>query len=92
MMRQLPHPRATILMSFLLILIVAGLTIYSIERGVVSQETAGMMLGNWMTIVVALGSFWFGTSVGGRMGSNSNPVENKHVDDTGISRDEDKGA
>jgi hypothetical protein len=66
--REQPQQRVMIVLSFLLICLGFGLTIYVIEKGLVKDESLGIILSVWLTGgVVSVIGFWFGTSLGGRI-------------------------
>lgn len=72
MKREQPQQMVMIALSILIVLLGFGLTIYVIERGLVKDESLGIILSVWLTGgVLSVFGFWFGTSLGGRMQSGS---------------------
>lgn len=47
----------------------AWVTWHVLSGGVASPETVGSLIATWNNLAVAVGAFWLGSSLGGKMGT-----------------------
>lgn len=68
-MREIPHLRVMVALSFVILLCFVGVSSYVL--GFTSDETMkGSIIQTWNNLAIAVGAFWLGSSVGGKLAHN----------------------